>query len=559
MLERLAIKNIALIESADIEFGRGLNILSGETGAGKSVILDSLNFVLGSKADKNMIRYGAGEASVRGEFRVEENSAAAKALAELDIESDGEIIITRKYNTDGKGSIKINGNTVTASMLKTVSQHLVDIYGQSEHFALLSESNQLAVIDGLCGNEAADIKTSLSSFISKKREAKSKLSKLGGDSAERARRLDLLAYQIKEIDAAELVAGEEEELIAKRRIIDNTERIASSLGGALNALNSDGGCSDSISVARRLMQGVADFGEDYSALADRLDAAAADIQDIADTLSDLSESLEFDEEEAGRVEDRLDLIRSLKKKYGASIEDILAFRSKAGEEYDLLSDSEGVAARLAEDIAKYEDEIYSCCVKLTNLRKKHAEKFCKDVVAQLKSLNIGGARFEVQFAQYDRQSADLSGANGSDKISFMFSANKGEPLRPLNKVISGGELSRFMLSMKACMKELNGISTYVFDEIDAGISGITARSVAEKFVEIARNTQIIAVSHLPQICAAGDENFLISKAENGGTTTTSVRHIGGAEKIDEIIRLTGGGNTEAARKHAEELIAQYRK
>ena len=558
MLERLVIKNIALIDSADIAFGAGLNILSGETGSGKSVILDSLNFVLGSKADKNMIRYGETEAYVRGEFTVAPQSAAVKALEELDIESDGEIIITRKYSADGKGNIKINGNTVTAGMLKTVSQHLVDVYGQSEHFALLSEANQLSVIDGLCGERAADIKNALSILISEKRECLRRLKQLGGDSAERARRLDLLSYQLKEIDAAELRDGEEEELIAKRRIIENTEKIASAVSGSLGAINGDGGVSDGISAARRLMANVSEYGDDYSSVSDRLDAVLAELQDIADMLSDMADGLEFDEADARRVEDRLDLIRNLKKKYGATVEEILAFRAKAGEEYDLLSDSEAVAEKLTKRLEELDESIFGECVKLTELRKNSAESFCRDVESELKSLNISGARFEVSFDEYEKSSANLTSVNGSDKVKFMFSANKGEPLKPLNKVISGGELSRFMLAMKACLKDLNGISTYIFDEIDAGISGITARSVAEKFTDIAKNTQIIAVSHLPQICAAGDKNFLISKAEQNSGTVTSVREIVGDAKIAEIIRLTGGGETEAARQHAAELIAQYK-
>ena len=522
------------------------------------MILDSLNFVLGSKADKNMIRYGETEAYVRGEFTVAPQSAAVKALEELDIESDGEIIITRKYSADGKGNIKINGNTVTAGMLKTVSQHLVDVYGQSEHFALLSEANQLSVIDGLCGERAADIKNALSILISEKRECLRRLKQLGGDSAERARRLDLLSYQIKEIDSAELKDGEEEELIAKRRIIDNTEKIASAVSGSLGAINGDGGGSDGISAARRLMANVSEYGDDYSSVSDRLDAVLAELQDIADTLSDMADGLEFDEADARRVEDRLDLIRNLKKKYGATVEEILAFRAKAGEEYDLLSDSEAVAEKLTKRLEELDESIFGECVKLTELRKNSAESFCRDVESELKSLNISGARFEVSFDEYEKSSANLTSVNGSDKVKFMFSANKGEPLKPLNKVISGGELSRFMLAMKACLKDLNGISTYIFDEIDAGISGITARSVAEKFTDIAKNTQIIAVSHLPQICAAGDKNFLISKAEQNGGTVTSVREIVGDAKIAEIIRLTGGGETEAARQHAAELIAQYK-
>ncbi len=558
MLERLAIKNVALIDGADIEFCPGLNILSGETGSGKSVILDSLNFVLGSKADKNMIRYGAEEAFVRAEFSVPQGSAAEKALGLLDIECDGEIVITRRYNSEGKGAIKINGNTVNAGMLKGVTRHLVDVYGQSEHFALLSESAQLSVIDGLC-RLSVPLKAKLASLIAEKMECRADLQKLGGNGYERASRLDLLSYQIKEIDAAELVPGEEEELVAKRRIIENTEKIASSLGGALSALESDGGCADGVSAARRLMAGVSEFGEDYSAVADRLESVAAELQDIAGTLSDMAEGLEFDEEEARRVEDRLHLIRALKKKYGADVEGILAFRAKAGEEYDMLCDGEELAEKLNARITELDDAVYAVCLELTQARKAAAQKFCKDVVAQLKTLNMSAARFDVAFEDYDRQTADLDGAGGVDKISFMFSANAGEPLKPLSKVISGGELSRFMLSIKACLKDLNGISTYVFDEIDAGISGITAHSVAQKFVAIAENTQIIAVSHLPQICAAGEKNFLISKTERGGSTVTEVAPLTGEGKIGEIIRLTGGGNTEAARRHAEELIAQYKK
>lgn len=558
MLERLAIRNVALIESADIEFCPKLNILSGETGSGKSVILDSLNFVLGGKADKNMIRYGADETFVRGEFSVTPESAAAKALEQLDIECDGEIIITRRYGLDGRGSIKINGNAVNAGMLKSVTRCLVDVYGQSEHFTLLSESNQLAVIDGLCA-AAQPLKEKLSALISEKKECREKLSKLGGNEYERASRLDLLSFQIKEIDSAALVVGEEEELKAKQRIIDNTEKIASAVGGALEALNGDGGCSDGASAARRLMAGVAEFGDDYSSVTDRLDSVVAELQDIADTLSDLSENLDFDEEEARQVEERLDLIRTLRKKYGADVEGILEFRKKAGEEYDMLCDGEEMAGKLNARIEELDDKIFAVCKELTAQRRACADKFSGDVVGELKSLNMSGACFEVYFEDYDRQSAELESTNGSDKIKFMFSANAGEPLKPMNKVISGGELSRFMLSIKACLKDLNGISTYVFDEIDAGISGITAHSVARKFIAIAENTQIIAVSHLPQICAAGNRNFLISKSERNGSTVTGVKQLSDEGKADEIIRLTGGGNTEAARKHAEELIEQYKK
>ena len=557
MLERLVIKNVALIESAQIEFCRGLNIMSGETGSGKSVILDSLNFVLGSKADRNMIRYGAEEASVRGEFTYSEGCTVEQILKELDIEADGQLIITRRYSQDGRGSIKVNGNAVTSGMLKKIAQHLVDVYGQSEHFTLLSQSNQLAVIDELCGHEGAEIKERLSDLVRKRKERLKKMKSLGGDAEERARRLDLLSYQIDEIERAELDAGEEEELINRRRIIENTEKIASAIGETLSALGGDGCAADCVSAARRLMAGVATFGNDYDSVADRLDAVTAELNDIKETLSDLSEGLEFDGEEARRVEDRLDLIRSLKRKYGADIEAILAFRESAAAEYELLSDSGNLAEKLNKEIAVLEDEIYAVCLSVTKLRKSYAQKFCKSVEKELKSLNISGAKFSVQFTPYDRQTVNLDSADGSDKIEFMFSANAGEPLKPLDKVISGGELSRFMLAIKTQLKELNGISTYLFDEIDAGISGVTANKVAEKFIAISRVTQVIAVSHLPQICASGDANFFIYKSAKDGGTLTHVERLDEEGKIGEIVRLTGGSDTEAARRHAKELIMQY--
>ena len=557
MLERLVIKNVALIENAQIEFCRGLNIMSGETGSGKSVILDSLNFVLGSKADRNMIRYGAEEAFVRGEFTYADGGAVDDILKELDIEADGHLIITRKYSQDGRGSIKVNGNAVTSGMLKKIAQHLVDVYGQSEHFALLSQSNQLAVLDGLCGRDGADIKKQLSEYIGQRRDCLKKLKLLGGDASERARRLDLISYQINEIERAELIVGEEDELKKRQRIIENTERIATSIGETLSVLGGDGGATDTISSARRIMASVATFGEDYDSIADRLDVVLVELEDISETLSDLSERLEFDGEEARRVEDRLDLIRSLKRKYGSDIESILAFRESAAAEYNLLNDSENLAEKLTSEIVELEDKIYDACLSLTKLRKSQAHRFCKSVEDELKSLNISGAKFFVQFSPYDRQTVNLDCADGSDKIEFMFSANAGEPVKPLNKVISGGELSRFMLAIKTQLKELNGISTYIFDEIDAGISGLTANRVAEKFTSIAHATQVIAVSHLPQICAAGDANFLIYKTEKDGGTVTCVEWLDEEGKISEIVRLTGGSDTGAARSHAKELIAQY--
>ena len=558
MLRRLQIKNIALISEADIEFDRNLNVLSGETGAGKSVILDSINFVLGSKADKTMIRFGEQEASVRAEFCVEEDSAAAAKLRDLDIEAEGDIIISRRFSLDGKGAIKINGNAVTLSMLKSVTQHLVDVHGQSEHFFLLNEDNQLKVIDGICGEEGEAIKKSLAEEISKKRGYKSEIALLGGDESMRERTLDLLKYQIDEIERAELRAGEFEELKSKQNVIRNTEKILEALTAIHSLMSFDGGCTDSVSSARHYANAVSEYGEEYAKLAERLDELSLEAQDISDTSADMAENLNFDEGEAREIEERLELLKNLRKKYGADEEEILKFLENARSQFDAISDGAAAIERYEKLIAGCDERIYRGCLELTKLRKKACEGFCKDVTAELRTLNIADAVFSVEFNEYGADNADLNSANGSDRICFLFSANKGEPLKPLGKVISGGEMSRFMLAVKTVLKGLNGISTYIFDEIDAGISGFTARTIAEKFIKISAETQIIAVSHLPQICAASSSQFLIYKTEEDGKTLTRVKRLSEEEKISEIVRLTGSVKSPTAVKHAEELIKEFK-
>ena len=558
MLNRLYVKNVALISEADIEFDSGLNVLSGETGSGKSVILDSINFILGCKADRTMIRYGEQEAFVRAEFSVDPKSKAVEKLEEYDIETDGTVLISRKLSTDGKGAIKINGNAVTVSMLRNITQHLVDVHGQSEHFFLLSEDNQLKVIDGLLGSEAEAIKSELGETISQKRALKNKISELGGDEAERARKLDLLEFQINEIESADLKAGEFEELKSRRNLVLNVEKILSAINTSIAILRDDGGCSDGLTSAIREMNRISGISEDYSQICSRLEGLNAEVSDVSETLSDMAENLSFDENEAQQIEDRLSLIKTLQKKYGADENEILAFKDKAKAEYEAIFDSAATIEKCTKEIAVCDEKIYSLCVKLTDLRKQAAKSFCANVENELKTLNIPDAKFSVRFNDYDKSTANLLSANGCDEIRFEFSANKGEPLKPLNKVISGGEMSRFMLAIKTQLKDLNGISTYIFDEIDAGISGFTAGTVAEKFIDISKATQILAVSHLPQVCAASDAQFLIYKTEEGGKTLTKVKRLSDSQKIDEIVRLTGSIVSETAKKHAEELIGRFK-
>ncbi len=557
MLSKLTIKNVALIEQAEIEFGNGLNVLSGETGAGKSVILDSVNFVLGAKADRNMIRYGESECMVKAEFSVSENAKAVSVLRDMDIDSEGEVIISRRFSDNGKNAIKINGNTVTVSMLRQVTDSLVDVHGQSEHFFLLKESNQLKTLDNVVGAPLIPKKEALSALLKEKKRIQEQISMLGGDEKERGRRLDILRFQIDEIEAVDWQEGEEEELLVKRNKINNLEKIISSVRDALSALSEERGVLDGLRMASRSLSPITKLDEEYATVYDKLESIAIDAEDVSATLSDLGDGLYFDENEAAETEARLDAIRALKRKYGGDKKEVDAYYQGICAEYELLSDCEGQYALLTERMGKTEERIFNICKEITSLRKTHGEAFCKQVTDELKTLNIASAQFAIQFSDYTKEDVSRANTSGLDDVCFLFSANAGEPMKSLGKIISGGEMSRFMLAVKTQLSDVNEISTYIFDEIDAGISGKTAKVVGEKLGRIAKDTQIIAVSHLAQIAVMSDKEFLIEKQEESGKTLTKVKALDENAQKEEIVRLLGGNSKdEYAFKHAEELLKQ---
>ena len=557
MLSRLTIKNVALIENADITFGEGLNVLSGETGAGKSVILDSVNFVLGAKADRSMIRYGETECMVKAEFIVPESFRAVQVLREMDIDSDGEIIISRKFSETGKNTIKINGNAVTVSMLRSVTDSLVDVHGQSEHFFLLKESNQLKTLDEVVGEKLSEKKEILSGLLKQRRDIDERIKMLGGDEKERGRRLDVLGFQIEEIESVDLQENEEDELLAKRNKINNLEKIITAVREATESFAGEAGVLDSLRYAKRSLAPVSGIDAVYAELCDRIEGIAADAADAFETLSSLADELYFDESEAEETEARLDTIRTLKRKYGANKVEIDGYLQSIRQEYELLSDCEGQYALLTEQRSKTNERIYAICQEMTAMRKTEGTAFCNRVTAELKTLNIANAQFAIEFDEYTQADVEKANGNGMDSVRFLFSANAGEPMKPLGKIISGGEMSRFMLAIKTQLSNINEISTYIFDEIDAGISGKTAKVVGEKLASIAKNTQIIAVSHLAQIAVMSDNEFLIEKTETGGKTVTNVYALDECMQLKEIVRLLGGDVTdEYAYKHAEELLLQ---
>lgn len=553
MLRKLTIQNVALIEYAELEFSDGFNALSGETGAGKSVILDSIDFVLGAKADKSLVRFGKEECSVRAEFE-NVGEEVLRELEEIGVEDDDTLIVSRKFTREGKSSLKLNGCTVTASMLRRVSSLLVDIHGQSDHFYLLNETNQLKLLDSIAGKAVRSEKEELVALIENRRRIQTEMGRLGGDEAERNRRADILKYQIDEIERAKLKEGEEEELIRFRDLSQNVERIKDGLSAVRLSLVADGGCIDALNSARRSINSIARYDDKYGELSVRLENAVAELSDVASVAEEYDGELDFDGRELERAEARLDEYKALKKKYGATLSDVQAFYEKACEDYTLLTESEERLSALRVELQSVNEKIYQSCLKLSSLRKEAAEGFTRRVTEELKTLNIGSARFETQFDGFSEREAANAGTNGLDKMRFLFSANAGEPPKELGKIISGGEMSRFMLAVKAQLSSVGSIGTYLFDEIDAGIGGKTARVMGEKFVRISKDVQIIAVTHSAQIASFADSQFLIEKREENDSTRTYLREVKEGDRVKEIARLIGGDGGGLSLKHAEEML-----
>lgn len=555
MLNKITIKNIALIDYAEIDFTDGFNVLSGETGSGKSVIIESLNFVLGARADASFIRNGQNECSVTAEFDVSLNQSVKDIYAELDIEYDDTLIISRKFTLDKKSTVKINGVSANVSMVKRFTSVLVDVHGQSEHFSLLSESNQLKLLDKFGGKDLTEIKEKLKEDYQKYSVIKKQLDELGGDENQRLIRLDIINYQLNEIEKAELYDGEEEKLLEIKEKLKYQEKISSALNTLNQSITEEGNALDIISNALRSVNGIASLSNDYNSLYERLDSVYNELSDLGDTSSTLLESIDQSEYTLDQVNERLDYIKTLKRKYGNSYQEIISFYQSIIEEKKKLENFNELNDSLLSEKIKIENTLYLEYQKLSETRKTTAKSFAKGIESELTELGMNKAKFDISFSDFPSKSdCPFDSANGIDKIEFLFSANSGEPVKPLSVVISGGEISRFMLSIKVLTAKYNDISTFIFDEIDAGISGVVARTVAEKLTKISKDVQVIAITHLPQISSFADNNLLIRKIENEDKTTTVVKTLNEEEKIEEITRLIGGSLNSSSREHSISLI-----
>lgn len=554
MLKELHVQNVALIENLTLNLGKGLNILSGETGAGKSIIIDSLNFVLGERADKSLIRNGASKAVVEGVFE-NVGDEVNKFLEDMGVEPD-DVLVLRRTMTQDRNECRVNGLTVTLGMLKSIGEKLADIHGQHEHQSLLKVSTHIRLLDAFGGKDTEAAGRNLNAVLGKYRALTEELRKIG-DASSRERKLDVLKYQIEELKEADLKEGEEEALIAERKKFRNAEKILNAVRESEGLLN--GGYESfsavfAINKALNLIGQVSQFDDGLSAVADRLESAKIEVKDVADTLKVFLDDADFDDFTAEKVEKRLELVRQVTRKYGGFVASAKEFLDNAEKEYDFLVNADERANELNDEISMTAGKVVAAAVLLHELRIKNAKSFEEEINIQLRELGMPSARFIVDFAPIEDKCADDCNNNGFDTVEFMISPNKGEPLKPLQKIASGGEMSRFMLALKNITARLDGIETMVFDEIDTGISGATAQVVAEKLYNIACDRQVIAVTHLPQLASMADLHYKIEKHETEDKTVTDVFLLDEKGELDEIARLIGGSSySEHAIPHALEM------
>ncbi len=550
MLSNLPIENIAVIKSASIDFENGFNVMTGETGAGKSIVIDSLNAILGERTSRELIRSGADSASVCAEFQnVGDN--VKNELEKLGIEKDDTLIVSRKLTPDGKNVCRINGMPATVSMLKALGVQLVNIHGQLDNQSLLSPETHCSFIDKLAGSgrELNEFKELYSLYIKNENELKS----LNTDVNEKNRRLDILNYQIEEIQKADIRPGEKDELTEKLGFLRNAEKVLDLLHTAYAALNGDGempGAADIAADAASKLLSAADYSSDFTETANGVNDAAMNLSAYTEELRDKIYSLDYDPNETERAEERLDVIYRLSQKYGDSEEDILAYLENAEKERDALSFSDERAEQLRAETEKAYNEALAAAKKLSEIRIEAGKKFSADVERELAFLDMPSVKFIVN------DSVGKLYENGIDNIEFLLSANAGEEPKPLSKIASGGELSRIMLAIKCVLSELDDIDTLIFDEIDSGVSGRAALKIAAKMKELSKTHQVICVTHLAQIAAFADEHKLISKEEKDGRTYTCIASLDYNGRKYELARIMGGLTvTQSILNSAEELLS----
>ncbi len=554
MLSELHVKNFAILDEVSVEFGKGLNVLTGETGAGKSLLLGSVNAALGGKVSKDFL--GSNGDYALAELLFDNDACVRDLLEKYELPESDMLVISRRITDTGRSVSRINGETVNASIVKEIASRLFDVHGQHDHQTLLYPAKQLALLDRYAGAEALEEAAAVRSLARDYRAAKKELSDASEHGAARARELSMAQYEYDEIMAARLVAGEDDLLEERFRVLSNREKLTEACAEADSVLSTDAtSVTTGIGRALRKLSKASSLDPKLEAIYEDLRLAEEQVGDIAARLSDYLSEITGTEAELNEVGERLDVINRLKSKYGRTIEAILAYAEEAERTIAKLSDFDGYVAALTEKVKKSEQALRTEAAKLTAIRKKAADELSAKVRASLSELNFLNSEFTVEFRELEEP-----GETGAEEAEFMISANPGEPLRPLAKIASGGELSRVMLALKTASSGKDEIETVFFDEIDAGISGRTAQKVAEKLAAIAQTKQVICITHLPQIAAMADCHFEISKSAENGKTRTTLQKLTEDEVPRELARMLGGAEiTDSVMANAREMRELARK
>ena len=560
MLVELTIRNIALIESLRIEFAQGFNVLTGETGAGKSIVVDSISLALGGRADRDMIRTGAEKGMVQALFDVSGNPRAQAVLQGLDIEAeDGLIAIRRELSRSGRNICRVCDVVVPLNTLKQLTATLMDIHGQHEHQALMNPARHLDFLDAFGGEDHTANRDRVTALYAERSRVASELKRLMNDVSERERLVDVLSFQVQEISAAKLKPGEEQKLEKKLGLLENAERIRQSVEGATTLVYQGDGrtpsAQEALLRAADAMDRISTLNERYAALAGRLRELYYGAQDVGYELQALLDDLDFEPDLLDKVAARLDAIKKLERKYGATVEEVIEFGAKAADRLNGIKGSDAAITELKKRYKTADNALRQACEELTAIRRQSASRLSERICEQLKDLGMGKTRFEVRVEPLAKPTA-----TGMDGVEFMISPNPGEPLRPLASIASGGEISRVMLALKAISVDTEGVDAMVFDEIDTGVSGRMAQVVGEKMCLIAKTRQVLSITHLPQIAALGDAHFLVEKIAGEDRTDTHVRLLDEAGRVRELSRLVGGAeDSESSLSHGAHMLEEAAK
>ena len=549
MLSLLHIENIAVIECADISFDNGFNILTGETGAGKSIVIDAISAILGERAYRDMIRTGAAKASVRAVFT---DVPAFPWFEENGVEHDPETVVQREIYLDGKNICRVNGSLVSVSILRKLGIQLINIHGQHDSASLFDENNHLQYLDDFAANTA--LRQSYGEAYEKVSQLRREIDRMTMDEGEKLRRMETLRYQIEEISKAELEVGEDEMLEERRKLLQNAEKLSSGIDAAVECLyggdESDGAAS-LLAEAERELARLGRYTESFAEIHERVADLMYQVQDVAEAVRDARDTLSYSADELDNIESRLDVIHRLRRKYGATCADILEYLENAKQELDDIEFADDHLERLKSKLQKAEKEAWNSACILRENRKAAAQELEKRILEELAQLDMPRVQFQCEFTELELCT------NGADAVAFYMSANAGEALKPMSKVASGGELARIMLAMKNVLAEQDRVATLIFDEVDTGVSGRAAQKVAQKLRSVARTKQVLCVTHLPQLAALATTHLLIAKSERNGRTYTSVEPLDLEGRKRELARIIGGATiTETTLKSAEEML-QY--